>query len=272
MKRLPAKLLIQILFIPLFFIYSSILVGNSSFVYADFASAYQDYVYNTQLYKNSASDFQIAKSSYLTYRTLTSQNDAINKFRTVLKARAKVIAVYYDLLQEKLNSTAGISSEQKSTFDGIRQSEQNWLDGHQKKIDASSSLDDLNSAAAEFESRYPQIDTETKQTIGEILIAKESTLAASLNALISATGVKLSDLQKNGSDTTNSERGLIQARNKLDLFGQKSSEAQLLFTGSSKSGSGLINIFDGQSKLIEANQYLREGTNFVIEIIKSFLG
>ena len=74
-------------------------------VRADYTKAYSDYTYNYNLYRQSYSDYQVAKSTYATYRTLTAQNDAILKLRSVLTARNQLMFVYYDLLVEKLNTT-----------------------------------------------------------------------------------------------------------------------------------------------------------------------
>lgn len=231
-------------------------------VHADYQRAYQDYVYNYGAYRNSYNEYTVAKSTYQTYRTLTAQNEAINKFRAVLKNRATVMAVYYNLLQEKLVND-------KDTFNGIKESEKGWLDAHQKKIDAAGSLEDLNSVSQEFDSRYSQMDLETRQTVGKILLSKEIDLKGQLDLIFNNLDTKLKEMRTEGVNTTTQDRGVISSKNKLELFNQKVDEGKAIFF---PERNDQIDIFKGQQRLTEANQYLRETVNYLLEVIKSVTG
>lgn len=239
-------------------------------VLADYQSAYNDYSYNYTLYRNTYNDYQVAKSAFLTYHTLTAQSDAINKLRAVLKARDQVMFVYYNLLQEKLNATVGVTDDTKTTFGKVKESEKTWLTDHQKKIEAAGSLEDLNSASAEFENRYSQMDTETKQAIGSILLAKEGTLGSQVETFIDSLNTKITEIRQSGEDTTFADRGVINTKNKIELFHTKLTATRDVFFP--ETSSGQIEIFKGQQRLSEANQYLREAASFLSEIIKSFTG
>lgn len=245
---------------------------SPSIAFADFNSAYQDYTYTNQLYRTTVNEYQIAKSSYQTYRTLTAQNEAINKFQKVLKARNQVMTVYYDLLQEKMNSTVGVSSDSKNTFNSIRLSEEAWLLDHQKKIDAAASLEDLNSVSTEFNQRYSQMDTETKQAIGTIELAKVATLKGNVDVLVERLSGRISDINKSGEDTSFASRGLISARNKLQLYSYNFEAARNSFYPQKSYGNDSINLFIGQSQLSGAKQYLSETLTLLLEIINNITG
>lgn len=244
----------------------------SSPVLADYQQAYSDYTYQYSLYRTADNNYQISKSTYLTYKTLTAQNDAIDKLRATLKARASVMSAYYALLQEKLNSTPGIPDDSKNTFYSIKNSESDWLSAHQKKIDAAASLDDLNLVSSDFESRYPQMDTESKQTIGTILLAKESYLKGTMDSLIASFSAKLSDIRQDGTNTSIWDRGVINTKNKLDLYQTKIDQAHNVFFPKNNSSNNKIDLFSGQQRLTEANQYLREAESFLMEIVKAVTG
>lgn len=241
-------------------------------VRADYSSAYQDYVYNYQIYRNAINEFQVAKSTYQTYRTLTAQNEAITKFKTVLKTRDTVMAVYYNLLQEKLNATPAVDDATKNTFNGIKTSEKNWLDAHQTKIDAAGSLDDLNSVSGEFDSRFPQMDLETRQTVGNVLLAKEADLKGQLDSLSGTETQVLAQIRQSGQDTSVWDRGVISARSKLDLYQQKIDDARNIFYPQNNYYNQGIDIFQGQQALSSANQYLRETVSYLLEVIKGITG
>lgn len=253
----------------LFFHFSSF---SSQFAYADFKSAYQDYTYTYQLYRTALNEFQIAKSSFLTYRTLTAQNEALDKFRKALVSRNQVIIVYYNLLQEKMNETPGVSPESKNTFNNIKESEKNWIDSHKQKIEAAGSFEDLNNVSSEFESRFPQMDTETKQAIGTIEMAKVADLKAKLNTQIDTLNTWIAQIGSTGQDTSFANRGIISARSKLDLHDQKINAALITFYPEKTSKKDRINLYNGQRQLTEAKQYLSETATYLLEIIKSFTG
>lgn len=271
MPKLQQIIVSTLLATVLFFI-SSFLNLKASIVYADYNSAYQDYIYNYQLYRSASDKFQIDKSSYLTYKTITAQNNALTSFRTVLKTRDQVMLVYYNLLQEKLNATAGSSTDSKNTFNSIKDSEKDWLGSHQKKIDAAGSLDDLNSVSAEFESHYPQMDTEAKQTIATVEKAKLSNLKSQLDNQMGSLNGKIGQIRFMGIDTSVWDRDMILSQNQLNLYNQKIDAADAIFYPRSISNYQLIDLYSGQKSLLEAKQYLRETVNSLLQIIKEITG
>lgn len=245
---------------------SSSLLAPSAF--ADYQSAYSDYSYSYTQYRTTYNAYQVAKSAFLTYKTLVSQNEAQNKLRDVLTARDAVISAYYNLLQEKLNDTTGVTTADKDTFNKIKESEKSWLTNHQKTIEASASLEDLNNASANFENHYPQMDAEAKRTIGAILSAKETTLAGSLDNFNADLTARLTEIRMAGEDTTFADRGMINVKNKLDLYKTKMTKVNEVFSLEKSQ----VNLIEGQQRLQEANQYLREALNYLSEIIKSLTG
>lgn len=234
-------------------------------IIADYQKAYSDYTFQSSEYKTSYNDFLIARSAYQTYGTLTSQQEAITKFKSVLKERNDVISSYYSLLQEKLNETASVSGEQRATFDKIRLSEGRWLSENQVKVDAAASLDDLNSVSSEFASRFNQMTLEGKQAVGTVLIAKEVLLRGQVQAVFDALNTKVTEIRATGEDTSVWNRWLFSAQNKLIIHDQKMADANKLIY----SPSTTIDLFKAQQTLAEANQYLKETLQQLQEIINA---
>ncbi len=240
---------------------------------ADFNSAYQDYVYSQQQYKNAHNSYQIAKSAFQTYGTLTAQNDAIAKFKSVLQTRNQVVSSYFDLLQERLNTAEGVAPDQIKTFSAVRDNEKKWLSENQTQIEAAESLEDLNKISSKFASQYPQILEETKQVTGSILVAKEEVLRGKLNINLANFSQKIAELRSAGENTTSADRGLITIQDKLNFQSGKVESAKLIFSGNKTNYSREgINLLSGQKELIEANQYLKEATNNLLELVRSFTG
>jgi hypothetical protein len=151
----------------------------------------------------------------------------------------------------------------------MKESEKTWMADHQKKIDAANSLEDLNTASADFTAHYPQMDSETKQAIGMVLLSKESGLTNRWDIIADSVSTKLKEIALTGEDMAVGERGLISARNKKELAMTKISLAQGIL---SPNGYQNIDLFSAQQRLTESNQYLREGITYLFEIIKNITG
>lgn len=237
---------------------------------ASYSQAYSDYTYAYNQYRSSHDAYLISKSTFATYRTLTAQTDAIDKLRTVLQNRNTLMSVYYDLLQEKMADVPTIDSQSKGTFFNVKESEKKWLNEQKIKIDAAASLEDLNKISGEFEGRYPQMDTETKQAVGSILIAKITGYTNRWDKLSTDLSNELKVIGNDGEDTAGGQRGIISARNKRDLSSTKIDEAKAVLWP--RYSSYTIDLLASQQKLIESTQYLREATSYLLEVVKDITG
>lgn len=230
-------------------------------VHASYSQAYSDYQFQYSQYRTAYQNYQITKSAYLTYKTLATQNDALEKMRLVLLSRTSVVNTYLTLLNEKMAETAGLDKTAKDTFAGISQKEQAWLVDNQRKISAASNLNDLNTAASDFTSRYPQISKESNLGISQILFAKTDLAYSKIGNFfpqISQVLTRLDDLDEN---TTIYKRGLTSAQAKADLYLDKKDaagkETELVRT---------------QKTLQEGLEYIKESTSFLKEILNSITG
>lgn len=239
-------------------------------VLADYQTAYNDYTYNYSLYSAAYHDYQVAKSTYATYKTLTSEADAIIKYRLVLQTRDKAIQSYYDLLAEKLQITPSVPDGNKTAFSNIRLSEKKWFDDHQRRIAAASTLDDLNGASGEFQGKYPQIDSETKQAIGIVLSAKTDTLINSWEKSATDLTAKLKEVETTGENVGLGTRGVDNARLKEDLATQKLTQAKKLFFFDNNFAN--IDLPAAQQQFVQSTQYLREATNYLLEVVRGITG
>ena len=226
-------------------------------VLADYNSAYSDYQFNYSKYREAHNNYQIAKSAYGTYKTLTARAEAVKQMRLVLQARAKLMDSYYDLLTER------VPFANKETFGKIKDSQSEWFAGHQKKIDAAGTLDDLNDASNEFETRYPQMETETKQAVKGILLAKEEPLLTRWDEMSGQISQKIKEINSTGPGTAIGERGIISARNKKELAVTKMEAAR---------NTDARELFSAQQRLTESREYLREATGYLNEVLGEITG
>lgn len=240
-------------------------------VHADYNQAYSDYQFNYSQYRKSYQDFTVSKSTFLTYKTLTTQNEAIEKMRKVLTDRSNIVSAYLNLVQEKMAQGEGISISELSTFKKIVLAQDSWLNGHQKQIAAAATLEDLNDISANFDTRYPQILNETKKAIGTILISKNDFAYSKMPDFFTRTEMILNRLPGVGEDNLSGLRGLSVAKSKAQLWETKRTETMSLLTPKQYSYNESVDLFKAQQLLLNGLQYLKESSNFLKEIANALI-
>jgi ABC-type transport system involved in cytochrome bd biosynthesis fused ATPase/permease subunit len=74
-------------------------------VWASSTSAYQEYLQEFDKYRTVLNDFKVARSEYLKFKTLTSQQSALEKTKQMLADRSQLLRSYLQFLNEKLNES-----------------------------------------------------------------------------------------------------------------------------------------------------------------------
>src|SRR3989344_5828917 len=78
-------------------------------VFATSQQAYQDYLYQFDLYRQRETDFRVAKTEYEKFRSLTSETTALEKTKLLLAQRDQLLRAYLLVLNEKLNEDKGLT-------------------------------------------------------------------------------------------------------------------------------------------------------------------
>lgn len=237
----------------------------------DFNRAYQDYIYQYNLYREAYQEYTVAKNKYLTYKTLVTQKEALEKTKNFLQLRDQVLINYLTMLRGKILETPGVSPDQASATIRIIDIQVPWLLEHKNALLAASSLKDLVRVSSQTEDRFGRIiQVEAAKAVGIVLIGKEENLSQKMESIINTLESKLWEIKKS-QDTSLEERWLLEAKNKQILAEEKRSLAQNGFvTLSPKDLSSEFN--KSQFTLVESHQYLKEGQLFLKEIIRRIKG
>lgn len=235
--------------------------------------AYQDYLYQFDLYRQKYSDFTIAKNEYEKFGSLASQTTALANTSAMLAQRDQLLRAYLLLLNEKLNDDRGLIDTQKATYWALTGSEISFLDQHSTLVGSIGSLDDAAEVSKELESHYSILGTSIRQVItgvslGQlaVLTRQYDTTLADAKALLNANRGTFSPQKQSTVD-----RWILQITNTRSLYQQKidsitEKNAQL-------KGSSIETLDDlfGQLKreVGQAKQYLMEGNRFIGELIEA---
>lgn len=246
----------------------SILLPQS--VSATSAQAYQDYLYQNDLYRQSYTNFQVAKNEYEKFKSLSAQTDAIDKTKSMLTARNSLLRSYLMLLQEKLAEDQGLPAATKQLYQTLIQNEIIFLDKHSLRLPAAASLRDLADVSEELESHYVTLQISIRQmltglSLGQLSILKNQydKALSEVQTIVNTFGNTLPPAKQ---ETIN--RWILQIKNKRSFFQQKYDSVSYANTQlTAMTLDDLDRKYSDLTKsILEARQYLSEGSSFFIEL------
>jgi hypothetical protein len=267
MKHLPK--LLALLFLSLITYHLSLQTSFSQEGTFDYNRAFNDYVYNYNLYRSTHLDYITKKSEYQTYGTLTSETEALEATREMLLQRDKAFEAYLTALRMKILEETGVSTYKQNLYFVKLDDEVTWLKNHQSFLTTPSTIEDLIKESRKLENRYPSVQVVNYQALGVVLEGKESRLRVEVGELIDLVDKKVKEIRDSGEDTQILERWLIEAKQKVTFSEQKQAEAIAILTAIEPRDTGKAKKYDTTRHLMEeSNQYLKETISFIKEIMR----
>jgi len=231
--------------------------------------AFNDYLYNLNLYQNSHLEYVSSRNEYQNYQTLTSQNNALEKTRTMLENRSEAQKSYLTALRMRLREETSILSYRQNLYYIKLDEEIGFLTSNKNDYSSAATLEDLVKTSDQFADRYPEQNLLSFQTLGEIASGKETGLKNRLNSLLEKTEKKIGLIKEAGDNTNTEERWLIQAREKIKRAEEKDREAYNILAGMKANESNKIDVWNKAQKAFEEeNLYLKESLSYLKEIIR----
>lgn len=262
MKRyLPIFISILLLF------YSFTLVKAQEF---NFNRAYSDYLFNYNQYRQSYTDYVAAKEAYLSYQTLTSKNQALEKTSKMLKDEDEVILTYLTALRMKLAETTGISNYEQNILYLKLDNEVGWYGQHKESLTSAATLEDLVASSTKVADKYKNTEILIYQTLGTILSGKETNFRDQLTGKIQQLKEKIGEIRQRGDkDTALAERWLLEAENRLTRSQEKQFTAQQILAKIKSSDLNKNQSYNkAQFAIEESHQYLKEANSYLKEVIR----
>lgn len=131
--------------------------------------AYQDYLYQFDVYRTMYRDFQTARGEFLKFQTLTSQTTALTKTKAMLTQRAMLLHTYLLLLGERLNEDQGLTPEEHLLYRSQLTAELAFLDRQKVSAAAPATLADATNHSKELEERYPKLYAIMREIASELV-------------------------------------------------------------------------------------------------------
>jgi len=242
-------------------------------IYASSQSSYQEYLIEFDSYRATLNEFKIARSEYLKFKTLTSQQSALEKTKRMLASRSQLLRSYLQFLNEKLNENASMDAINKNLYATLIQNEVKFLNNHTGLMSSISSLQDAESVSQQLSSHYTMLQSTIYQIIVGLKMAELTAIDTQYYELFTKTysfiQTQKSSYTPNKQSTM--ERWLLQIQNKRDLYTQKRND--IIKENTTLKSASLTEIAASYQRIIkllsEARQYLSEGTSFLQELTTS---
>ncbi len=248
-------------------------LGLAPSTHASSSRAYQDYLYQFDVYRKQYADFKVSKNEYDKFRTLTSQTTALENTRKMLAQRDLLLRSYLFLLKERLNEDRGLESTEKQIYQTLIENEVSFLETHSKLVEQIGSLEDASNTSRQLESHYGVLQTSVHQTITGISLGSLSVLTRQFDTNLADARALVSS--NRGTFDPNKQatidRWILQITNTRSLYQQKVDTIRGKTTQLRGSDPYTVTqTFRGiQKDVSEARQYLNEGTSFLRELVNT---
>lgn len=263
---------------------SSLLIFASGVAFAqeepdfDYNRAYQDYVFVLDVYNSEHAEYLLAKAQYKQAGTLVSQTKAREETIDMLEARDDVVTTYMTAVRMKLLEAEGVTDLTKNGLFTRIDAEIAWFKDHKSRIASVGTLADLEEDSEEASKRFNELTQHIAyEALATMPFGKLSLMRESSNSALSAIRTKIDQIRQNGDkDTAIAERWALEVENKITRSLDKEIEAQAeipkLAPNTRNRNVNLREIYNNIIfKLEESRQFLRDGTEFMDEIIREII-
>ncbi len=234
--------------------------------------AYQDYVYMTDLYQKAHADYLLAKAQYAQAKTLSSQSKAQQATVNMLAARDDVVITYLRALRMRLTEETSVEEQAKNSLYGRIDADIAWFEDHKNTIPSAGTLEDLAKDSQEAADKFMFTQRLAYETLSLIPYSQVKTAREAMTDILGDVKNKTQKIREKGDhDVALAERWIIEIENKLTRALNKEVEAQNLFfqiQAQSSQATGSTQYASTLTRLQEVNQYLREASSYLSEIVK----
>ncbi len=277
MRRLPLIFFLVFMSLAVFVapVYSQEEATSSDEVF-DFQKAYKDYVFMYDLYKKSHSDYLLARSQYQEAKTLAAQTKARDAAVAMLQARDDVVITYLTALRMRLSESEGIADPDREGLYNRLDGQIAWYKDHKDSIPSAGTLDDLVKDSDEAKDHFSTTEPLSYEVLATVPVGKVEVLREKLNNILVEIKIKVEEIRSKGDhDTSITERWILETENKITRSLDKEIEAQKLIvelqtpSDKYKTQSREKTYNNVIALLQESNQFLREASSYMREIVKS---
>jgi len=246
----------------------------------EFDRIYKEYQGSQEEYKAAYDAYILARAQYLKFKTLASENNAIEKTRKMLSSRNEVLRKYLLTLKAKVFSQEGIGSATKELLSTRIDAEVVWYENHSQKLSSAATLNDLiadsNAAMAHYESMnsliYEVLSKVVRGRVNDFEKRLTQDFAKISDKIIKIKEEERADFKFSAEKIQIIERWIFETQGRVERSQGKIAEADsliaLMEVGINKKKGYEVDYEQVLARLSEAQQYLKEASSFLKEIVR----
>ena len=232
-------------------------------VFASSQQAYQDYLYQFDVYRQKYNDFQVAKNAYDKFKTLDSESTALSSTKLMLSQRDLLLHTYLVYLVERMGEQGGITPVNKQLYQSLLNDELAFLEKQSSLVESINSIDDAVTTSQQLEGHYRVLSQSIRQIIAGISLGQLSVIAQNFDIQMAAAQAFFAQNSASMSTekTSTINNWVLAITNKRSLYQQKVTEISTAIANLSNSNDStdLDQKFQNiTSKIGQAKQYLAD--------------
>lgn len=240
--------------------------------HASSQQAYQDYLYQFDLYRQKYSDFSVAKNAYDKFKTLESESKALSATKTMLSQRDLLLHAYLVYLFERVGEQGGITTVNKQLYQSLLTNELAFLETQSGLVSSINSIDDATTTSEQLESHYDILSATIDEIIAGISLGQLNVIYQNFNLQVTnAQNIYIQNSALLGPDKLTTIKNWVQQiTSKQTLYQQKIDETTTQITGFSATNNSTdlgTQFGDVTTKIGQAKQYLSDSIANLGEVV-----
>ncbi len=236
---------------------------------ASIQSTLEQYFREVEAYRTAEGQYGISRQQYYQLNTLAAQEDAINKAKSVLRARAQVLRTYYTYLRLVLENTKGIElAAKEETLEQLELEAENML-VYQERVGSFTRREEVSAEFVVLNQQQTTLQalafsSQALIKIGQLQIAVDQARATRelVNEWLQQANMSSASKAKKQRGMEEVDSQLQQAENNLDDVSFR------WVTRTAKSGFSESSYRQFQSEAEYSYLRLRQALSFLEEIVR----
>ncbi len=231
-----------------------------------------DFLYQFEKYHQAYGEFKTARDKYLTYKTLTAKDEAVEATSLFINQRYQTLRTHFLTLIWKLRSTSGVvGKDYRDQLVAKLDKEVTWMDGEMDNVTSLNKpdLEDLFILSDRVEARGNDYKSLGYQSLSAILLGKVRSLQADSVVITNLLKDRASGIEATSASQLNDWLREVENQNYLSQKKIEEAEANLVELVEKTRENQMIPVYQEIKKnLQDARQYLMEAVRYQQEILK----
>lgn len=136
-----------------------------AYVYASSNSAYIDYIYQQNIFRDTYEEYTTIKHEYDAFKTIALEEQLLRSSQNLVSQRGNVYKTYIYILFELLNEYNGLNSVEKQEYRNRLYNELRFIDEVSSQILSSKTVAEVATSSQTFDAHIPELEVILSNTV-----------------------------------------------------------------------------------------------------------